>query len=136
MGIRATGSDIVDRADGRFPQVDFLLDEHTYGNIVCNPPYRGAEQVLRHAISHVGPNGIVAAIVPIQFLASQRRAKLFMGGACDEVLIHSRRPSMPPGELLISSGEAARHSGSTDYVWVIFRPARNASSPVTIGWLG
>jgi hypothetical protein len=138
MGIPATGSDIVDRANGRFPTVDFLKDERIYENIVCNPPYRRAESVLAHAIDHVGPSasGIVAAIVPIQFLASQRRAKLFTSGACDEVLIHSRRPSMPPGELIVSVGEAARHSGSTDYVWVVFRPKRNACCPAEIKWLG
>jgi hypothetical protein len=136
MGIPATGSDIVDRANGRFPQVNFFSDENVYENIVCNPPYRRAEEVLARAISHVRSNGIVAVIVPVQFLCSQRRAKLFKSGACDRVLIHSRRPSMPPGELFISLGEAIRHSGSTDYAWVIFRPGRNASSPAEIEWLG
>ena len=35
--LQATGADIVDRADGRFPVRDFLADNTRYTNLVFNP---------------------------------------------------------------------------------------------------
>ncbi len=134
-GLVATGADIVDRANGRFPIVDFFADTRTHENLVTNPPYRQAEKILVHALQYVVPDGTIAVIVPIQFLCSQGRRHLFDRHWCDRVLIHSRRPSMPPGDLIELFGENERHSGSTDYCWIVFRPGRAPTAPVEIDWL-
>jgi hypothetical protein len=119
-GITASGADIVDRVNGRFPVRDFLADDSSYPNIVTNPPYRPAVKIIRHALLHVPPNGRVATLVPIGFLASQQRHSLFTSMGCELVVIMSRRPSLPPGELLRQHGESIRHSGSTDYCWCVW----------------
>jgi hypothetical protein len=119
-GLQATGADIVDRADGRFPCVDFLSDSSIWPNVVSNPPYRAAQEVLTHALDHVPDGGVVALIVPVQFLASQGRTSLFTSGDFASALVLSRRPSMPPGDLLDCFGEAARRNGSTDFLWTVF----------------
>jgi hypothetical protein len=134
-GIAATGADLIDRADGRFPVVDFFADTAVRENIVTNPPYRQAEKILERALQHVVPGGRIAMIVPIQFLCSQRRFHLFDPRQCERVLVHARRPSMPPGDLLEFFGESERHSGSTDYCWTVFRPGLDPIAPVEVGWL-
>jgi hypothetical protein len=128
LGMGATGADIVDRAGGRFPVQDFLSDETVYENIVINPPYRPAEAIIRHALAHVEPGGRVAVLVPIGFLASQRRYPLFARPDSELLVVLSRRPSLPPGELLLERGESVRRSGSTDYAWMAWRRGRKAGS--------
>jgi hypothetical protein len=136
-GIAATGADLIDRAEGRFPVVDFFADTAVRENIVSNPPFhRGKlEQVLEHALRHVVPGGRIALLTAMQFLNSQGRYHLFDPRQCERVLIHARRPSMPPGELIEFFGESERHSGSTDYCWTVFQPGRDPIAPVEIGWL-
>jgi hypothetical protein len=123
-GFIATGSDIRDRASGRFPVRDFFEDEDVYANIVANPPTDLAALVAVHALEHVIEGGRVAILVPLGFLASQGRFPLLNRQELDTVLILSRRPSMPPGELLLREGEGCRHSGSIDFVWVIWQHGR------------
>lgn len=131
--IAATGADLADRAAGRFPIRDFLADESIYPNLVTNPPYRLAPAIIAHALAHVPDTGCVAALVPLGFLASQRRHPLFARPDCELVLVLSRRPSMPPGDLLRHHGEAIRGSGSTDFAWVIWRRGRTRGN-TAIRW--
>jgi hypothetical protein len=122
--LTATGADIADRSSGRFAVRDFLADETTYSNIVTNPPYRLASPIISHALAHVVEGGHVAVLVPLGFLASQRRYPLFCRPEFTLVLILSRRPSLPPGELLQARGESIRGNGSTDYGWVVWQRNR------------
>ncbi len=126
-GFQATGADIVDRAGGRFPTRDFLQDETIYTNLVFNPPYRLTPDFVHHALAHVAHGGHVAALVPLGFLASQRRYPLFNRPEFALALVLSRRPSLPPGDLLKQCGESIRHSGSIDYAWVAWQRGRVAS---------
>lgn len=110
----STGSDIVDRGSPFFDGVrDFLSDETQRDNIVSNPPYKLAEEMFKHACLHVANK--VAFILRISFLAGQkRRDNLFKDFRPSEVLILSKRPSMPPG----GSGIPAK-GGTADYCWLI-----------------
>ena len=126
-GLQATGADIVDRADGRFPLRDFLADQTEYVNLVFNPPYRLTLEFVHHALAHAAHGGHVAALVPLGFLASQRRYPLFNRPEFALALVLSRRPSLPPGDLLKQCGESIRHSGSIDYVWVVWQRGRVTS---------
>ena len=69
-----TGADLVDRGYG-YPQRDFLKDFAAYDNIVTNPPYGIAQQIIEHALTVAMWR--VAALVQVKFLASQRRHSLF-----------------------------------------------------------
>jgi hypothetical protein len=124
-----TGSDIVDRGYG-YPQRDFLSDETVYDNIVTNPPYGIAQQIIEHALKTTKRR--VAALVQVKFLASQKRHRLFTRDETERVIMLSRRPSMPPGRLLLEHGEEIRGNGSLDFCWVIWDRS-NASSTV-IDW--
>jgi hypothetical protein len=133
-GLRATGADIVDRT-GLHGERDFLADPALYENIVSNPPYRLTVPIIEHALAHVRRGGVVAVFVPISFLASQRRASLHREH-CIQVLVLSTRPSVPTGALLEARGESARHSGSVDYAWMIYRrESRAAHEHATVDWL-
>lgn len=127
----ATGADLVDRGYG-FPQRDFLKDRTKYDNIITNPPYKIAAAVIDHALKHVLFK--VAALVQLKFLAAQRRYSLFQNAPTSAVYIFSRRPSMPPGEMLKAEGEACRGGGSIDYCWVVWDRVNPPPSPV-IRWI-
>jgi len=134
LGIEMTGADLINRAAGRYPVRDFLADEIVYPNIITNPPYKIAEEIIRHALSHVHPGGLVAALVMEKFLYSQGRQPLFALRECEKVLILSRRPSMPPGKLLAEKGEACRGGGFANYAWVVWRVGK-AAPGASIAWL-
>ncbi len=132
-GLTATGADLVDRAQGRFHEQDFFTDSMPRGNIVTNPPFNKAVPVVKHALEVVPPGGRVAVIAPVKWLSSQGRHALFAADQTEQVIMLSRRPSMPPGELLIAKGESCRHSGSNDFAWVVWRKGRG-SLPATMRW--
>jgi hypothetical protein len=113
-GLTATGADLEDRAQGRFPVRDFLTDTATYPNLVMNPPYdrERAVTIILHALGHVAQGGRVAVLVATQFRHSQERYPLFTRHCPELIIALSQRPSCPPGELLQlygrRSGVAAR----------------------------
>ena len=126
-GLTATGADIVDRAHGRFPVLDYLISDAIDANVVTNPPFKLAVPIIRHALDHVVDGGRVAAIAPCKFLYSQGRHVLFCRPECELVIHLSRRPNMPPGDVLAVLGEACRKNGSNDFCWIVFRRGRLAS---------
>ena len=73
--------------------------------------------------------GLVAVLAPIKFLAAQRRYELFTRPELDTVMVFSRRPSVPPGELLAEHGERIRGHGSDDFLWTIWQRGRRPSPP-------
>jgi hypothetical protein len=110
-GYRTTGSDLIYRGWG-IGDCDFLTDETIHDNIVTNPPYKLAEEFVRHGLEV--STGRVAVLVRISFLAGQRRRKeLFEPWPPEAVVVLSARPSMPPGEL-----QHTRGNGTADYCWV------------------
>jgi hypothetical protein len=135
LGFAATGSDIADRAQGRYDVVDFLEDDSIYHNIVSNPPFRGAACIVEKAlVDNLAMNGKIALLVPANFLFSARRYPLFARSELAEILVLSQRPSMPPGSLLERFGETCRHSGSTDFCWAIWQCGREPG-PARISWV-
>lgn len=133
-GLQATGADIVDRAGGRFPVRDYLTDTTIYPNVVCNPPYSKAEEIIRHAFNHVTDR--IAVLVPLRFLASQGRYALYaQRRECEMVLILSKRPSIPTGTFLQEHGEKKRKNGSDDFAWIVFKVGGRSTPYAAIDWL-
>lgn len=131
------GSDLVYRDAymcGRFPIVDFLdgndggYHPSSYDAVLMNPPFYHSEgavafidgslRVARH---------VVAALVPISFLASQARRKWFRDAPGLQILFLSKRPSMPPGTTLAPNEEGK--SGKRDYCWLVFRKGKKPQPP-------
>jgi hypothetical protein len=112
--------------------VDYFNDERIHPNIVTNPPYKIAQQIINHALRHC--DGRVAILTQLKFLASQGRYGLFTDRRMEKVIIFSRRPSMPPGDLLMERGEEIRGGGSLDFCWLVWNVRRTTKAPPTIEW--
>lgn len=106
------GSDIVDRGwPGTIIAYYDLWDRAE--NIVSNPPYGETQKFLEHFLPIT--RGVVAVIVRLDFLASQRRYKLFTKWPPSLVIVLSKRPSMPPGDQIEKRG-----GGQHDYCWIVW----------------
>lgn len=134
LGYSMTGADLRDRASGRYEVRDFLTDRRTHRNIVTNPPFNLAVPIVRHALAYCSPGGIVAIVAQAKFLFSQERNALFNLPSMERVLILSKRPSMPPGEMLAAQGEACRKGGFHDFCWIIWRIGKTQAG-ATIEWV-
>lgn len=133
-GLQAYGTDIVRRADHpRFlAEHNFigdqalLLEHYPRRSIVMNPPFscqdgrlvRGlAERFVRRALAIATDQ--VAVLLPLKWLASQGRARLFAERAPD-IYILTERPSMPPGDKIAALGNRAWSRGKVDYMWLVW----------------
>lgn len=125
-GFDPLGSDIVDRGCGAHIH-DFLEPDYPLlaDNVITNPPYKLAEAFAERALE-IGAKS-VALLVPLPFLASQRRHALFARTPVATVVILSRRPSMPPGGNVIEA-----KGGKEDYAWIVWR--RWHRGPAAILW--
>ncbi|MEJ7933627.1 hypothetical protein WG907_05050 [Sphingobium sp. AN558] len=134
-GLTAFGTDLFERGDSpRFLGThDFLGDQiHMLEampglSIVMNPPFsyqngclvRGlAEKCIRRALSIATHR--VCALLPIKWLASAGRFRLFTEHMPSGIYVLSERPSMPPGDQIAALGEAAYAHGKVDYVWIVW----------------
>lgn len=134
-GLDTWGSDLVDRANGRFGPggLDFLTislssgRKKLAGSIICNPPFKNAENFIRRGIEVTDRK--VAMLVRLAFLEGQKRRAMFEALPLSRVLVFSRRVSMPPGGLGIEA-----KGGSVAFCWIVFEHGHRG--PATIGWLG
>lgn len=133
-GYRAFGTDRERRTDSPlfFAEHDWLgeqalLIEHIRPlSIVMNPPFsyqdgrlvRGlAEAFVRKALATATHK--VCALLPLKWLASQGRLKLFRDHP-PAVHILTERPSMPPGDKIEAMGDRAWSRGKVDYAWFVW----------------
>jgi hypothetical protein len=135
-GAACWGSDIVDRGwrhwlTGDCPQFDFLRGGCCAGlpapdNIVCNPPFKRAEEFIRHSL--VMTTNKVAMLQRLSFLEGQRRRKLFLDTPLARVWVFSSRISMPPGGRGIEA-----KGGAVAFAWYVWQ--HGWRGPAQIGWL-
>src|SRR5262245_57755682 len=76
-GIAATGADLVDRTGGRFPVRDFFSDPGSYPNIMCNPPFKQAQEAVEAGLVRIYYGGRIAILADLNFLSAQRRYAFF-----------------------------------------------------------
>jgi hypothetical protein len=62
------------------------------------------------------------------------RYALFPRPEMEQMVVLSRRPSIPPGEFLQAKGEAIRKGGSIDFAWYLRRVGK-AHAGARVGWL-
>jgi hypothetical protein len=75
-GYDVTSTDLIDRGFG-VGGVDFLQQSTVDCDIITNPPYKIALEIVQHALEIVTPNHKIAMLLKIQFLESKRRRLLF-----------------------------------------------------------
>lgn len=137
-GLDAFGSDLFDRGAPHFLGThDFLGSQRAIFeamaplSIVTNPPFsyqngrlvRGlAERIVRRALEVASHQ--VAALLPLKWLASQERYRLFSQATPIGVWVLTERPSMPPGDQIEALGKRAWARGKVDYMWVLWDKRR------------
>lgn len=124
-GLEADGSDLRSRGYGA-GGVDFLATHRQVDNIITNPPFKLAEEFVRHALTMARHK--VAIVARLSFLEGQRRRPLFQSTPVARVWVHSSRVSMPPG-----GKDVPPQNGSIAYCWIVWQQGW-AEEP-RIGWL-
>lgn len=136
---QVVATDLVDRGYRDFRETWDATDESvpasvTPGmriNVVTNPPFRLAEQIVRRMLFVADYR--VAIIQQLSFLASAARHRLFTEFPPSDVLILSKRPSMPPGALIAEMGDRAFKGGTADFAWIIWSKPHDRETRVR--WL-
>lgn len=85
-----------------------LCQDSRYDVILGNPPYRDAEAHVRWALD-LAPQGVVAFLLRLSFLASMRRAKLWREHRLSRLVVLSSRPSF--------TGKGTDSSDYALFVW-------------------
>lgn len=123
-GLPTFASDIVERRadllDGLHDATDtcapLWLPVGARVSVVTNPPFKFAEIITRRMLDLADHR--VCILQQLSFLASAARYRLFSEFPPSDILILSKRPSMPPGALIAELGDKAFRSGTTDFCWI------------------
>ena len=76
-GYNVKSTDLIDRNYGR-GGVDFLKETAFFdGDIVTNPPYKYAEDFIRHGLELIPIGNKVCMLLKVQFLEGKSRRKMF-----------------------------------------------------------
>ena len=110
-GCVVESSDIIDRGYGEV--CDFLSITEPQANIVTNPPFNIAADLIDHALNIA--TGKSCFLLRTAFLESKRRFEMFYRHrAPSTVLVFSERLSMYPKGYEVNGG------GTTSYSWFIW----------------
>lgn len=131
-GYGVTGTDIVIR-NPDFTYCDFLLSpaESTIDccDIITNPPYKQSVEFVEQALRILSPGRKVAMLLPLTFLESKKRAKLFENAPPLIIYVfQSRIHCWPDG----NPNRVTTHS-SVSYAWYVWRVGEN-KEPI-IRWI-
>jgi hypothetical protein len=126
-GFRVRSSDLYDRGYGRVQ--DIFKIKAMADNVVTNPPFNIAEEVLHHALKLA--NKKVCLLLRTAFLESAKRYEtVFTVCPPTEVLVFSERLSIYPRKLMKKKNNA----GATSYAWFVWDKAKS-DAPTTIRWI-
>lgn len=136
---RVIATDIVDRGYAHFQEE---WDATRFGcplsiapgqrlDIISNPPFKLAETIARRALMLADYR--VCILQQLSFLASKGRHALFTEFPPSDILILSRRPSMPPGHMIAEMGDKAFRGGTNDFCWIVWTKPHDRETRVR--WL-
>lgn len=92
-GYKVISQDIVDRGYADTVLKDFMLQNENHYDIITNPPYVIAKDMVEHALS-ISPEGTkIAMFLKLTFLESQSRKELFEKNPFKILYVHSQRRS-------------------------------------------
>jgi hypothetical protein len=131
-GLLAVGCDIEDRGFPLEKRADFLLDATACANIVTNPPFNIAPQLVRRALDVAAHK--VAIVFPTRRLnatAGPKEKRWIVGLPLRRVHLLTPRPSMPPGEVILRGEKPG--GGKDDFCWLVFE--QGYRGPAELKWL-
>ena len=114
-GFNVKSSDLIDRGFGEVQ--DFLTCTTTFnGDIVTNPPFKLADNFIRHAMTLLEKDGNKAIfLLKVQFLESKQRKSLFEEMPFKYLIVNSER------QLCAKNGEFEKYTSTAQcYCWFIF----------------
>ncbi len=124
-GNEVVAADIHDRGYGWTR--DFLDTTERYANIVTNPPFNAAEELLAHAL-HLAEQK-VCFLLRTAFLEGRRRYEtIYSVSPPSRLLVFTQRQSMYPTGSVVEGG------GTTSYSWFVWDKAA-ASNETKITWI-
>lgn len=129
-GYSVTSTDLVPRGFGQ-GGVDFLLEHRPLApNIVTNPPFKLAEEFVRHALRLT--TGKVAMLLRLQFLEGKARGRLFAETPLARVLVFSGRLTFAARAIGGRNGDG-KGGGMVAFAWFIWEHGHEG--PPSLGWL-
>ena len=121
-------SDLVDRGIGAI--IEDFLDTKDMGNanvIFTNPPYKIAEDFLKHFLEISDDNDLYIFLGRIQFLEGAKRRKIFDENPPKYVLVHSKRINC------WKDGKEIKESSAMCYAWFVFE--KGYKGDTIVKWL-
>lgn len=92
QGYNVLSSDLVDRGYSKYSEIDFLQQTSIFdGDILTNPPYKYANDFVKHALELVPEGNHVIMFLKIQFLESKERYEFFKENPPKFIYVHSTR---------------------------------------------
>lgn len=123
-GYTVIATDLIDRGYGEGGR-DFFAESRTVNHVITNPPYKYAEQFVRHALAQ--SDGKVAMLLKLQFLEGQKRKKFFAEHPPKSVYVFSNRLKM------YRDGEDTGKTSMLAFAWFVWEKG-NLVEP-NIRWL-
>lgn len=145
LGLDVVSTDLIDRGYGT-GGVDFFECTKTLANnIVTNPPYAYAQEWVEHSLELLPQGGKLALFLPLTFLESTDRKKMFMRTPPVRVHVFSGRilcgmngdfyEHDKDGNVVYKKdGTPKRMQSAKAYAWYVWEVGNYANKP-TIDWL-
>lgn len=105
--------------------VDFLKTNREVDNIITNPPYRLAEEFIKHALQCARKK--VAMLLKLVFLEGVTRYDLFQNTPLKTVYVFCRRQRITIG------GKEMKNSSMIAYAWFVWD--KSYTGKPTISWI-
>jgi hypothetical protein len=121
-------SDLIDRGIGA--TIENFLETDSIGNanvIFTNPPYKIAEDFLKHFLEISDDNDLYVFLGRIQFLEGSKRRKIFDENPPKYVLVHSKRINC------WKDGKEVKESSAMCYAWFVFE--KGYKGDTIVKWL-
>jgi len=109
-------------------EYDSALDmECMCNSIITNPPYKYAEEFIRHA--HTFNVELIVMYLKLTFLEGKKRYLLFKDFPLNSLYIHSSRQACDP-----EGRPDFPNSGATAYAWYVWKP-KSSNKETKLYWL-
>ncbi len=112
-GLRAIGTDLVDRGYSAGAVTDFFDTDGGARNIASNPPYRDIDRFITTALAKASDK--VAVFARLLLLEGQARGALLKSTPLARIWIFSRRVSVVPSDI-----QPSAHGGAIPYAWFVW----------------
>lgn len=144
-GLEVVSTDLIDRGYGTGGVDFFECTKALAGNIITNPPYAYAQAWVEHSLELLPECGKLALFLPLTFLETAERKKMFMKTPPVRVHVFSGRILCgmngnfyeldKDGNVVYKKdGTPKRMSSAKAYAWFVWEKSNYSNKP-TIDWL-